>query len=58
MGKGAGSGGQQAKGKGARKITLTELSEHRTKETAWMSYHGKVHLPSHPLTPIGTYMYW
>ena len=44
MGKGAGSGGQQAKAKGVRKITLTELSEHRTKESAWMSYHGKVHL--------------
>lgn len=43
MGKGAGSGGQQAKAKGVRKITLTELSEHRTKESAWMSYHGKVY---------------
>lgn len=44
MGKGAGKGGERMSSRSVgRKITLSELSEHRTKESAWMSYHGKVY---------------
>jgi cytochrome b involved in lipid metabolism len=39
-----GKGGEQIQQKkGARKISLEELSHHRTMDNAWLSYKGKVY---------------
>ena len=43
MGKGSGSGGRDRNNKDVKKITLEELSEHRTQDNAWISYRGKVY---------------
>lgn len=43
MGKGSGSGGRDRDNKDVKKITLEELSEHRTQDNAWISYRGKVY---------------
>lgn len=38
-----GKGGESAQQEKTRKISLEELSEHRTPEDAWMTYKGKVY---------------
>ena len=45
MGKGAGKGGREIREeqKPPRKITLEELSQHRTSENAWLNVRGKVY---------------
>ena len=38
-----GKGGESVQQEKVRKISLEELSEHRTPEDAWMTYKGKVY---------------
>ena len=38
-----GKGGESVQAEKIRKISLEELSEHRTPEDAWMTYKGKVY---------------
>ena len=38
-----GKGGESVQVEKTRKISLEELSEHRTPEDAWMTYKGKVY---------------
>jgi fatty acid desaturase/cytochrome b involved in lipid metabolism len=43
MGKGTGAGGEQSASANGKKITLDELSKHRSPDNAWLSYRGKVY---------------
>jgi cytochrome b involved in lipid metabolism len=54
MGKGGQSVTQSGSDKQVKKITVEELSKHRTMDDAWISYKGKVYDVSNWLEHPGT----